>query len=54
MNTRNIIKMVRTTHNVHFLINLMTDMRQAIIEGRSEAFAIEILRHYEQPWLDEI
>jgi queuine tRNA-ribosyltransferase len=38
-----------TTHNVHFLINLMTEMRQAIIEGRAEAFAQKILRHYEQP-----
>ncbi len=38
-----------TTHNVHFLINLMTTMRQAIIDGRAETFAQEILMHYERP-----
>lgn len=47
MNTRNIIKMGRTTHNVHFLINLMTQMRQAIIEEQAGTFAEAILRHYE-------
>ena len=36
-----------TTHNVHFLINLMTNMRQAIIEGRVGEFAQTILQHYE-------
>jgi queuine tRNA-ribosyltransferase len=35
-----------STHNVHFLINLMTQMRQAIIEGQAGAFAQEILKHY--------
>jgi queuine tRNA-ribosyltransferase len=35
-----------TTHNVYYLINLMRQMRQAIVDGRAAAFAEEILRHY--------
>jgi queuine tRNA-ribosyltransferase len=36
-----------TTHNVHFLINLMNEMRAAILEGRLPAYAAGFLGHYE-------
>ena len=38
-----------TTHNVHFLLNLMRDLRVAIFEGSAQRFAAEILRHYDEP-----
>ena len=36
-----------TTHNVHFLINLMGEMRLAILDGAFEGYAHEFLSHYE-------
>ncbi|MCI0578171.1 MAG: tRNA guanosine(34) transglycosylase Tgt [Chloroflexi bacterium] len=38
-----------TTHNVYFLLNLMRQLRQAILDGRAAGFAAEILRHYRVP-----
>jgi queuine tRNA-ribosyltransferase len=35
-----------TTHNVHFLLELMRQMRQAIEMGRFQPFADEFLSHY--------
>lgn len=35
-----------TTHNVHFLLELVRQMRLAITEGRLKAFAEEFLSHY--------
>jgi queuine tRNA-ribosyltransferase len=35
-----------TTHNLHFLINLMQQMRKAIREGTLTQFASEFLSHY--------
>jgi queuine tRNA-ribosyltransferase len=35
-----------TTHNVYYHINLMRQMRQAILDGRAAAFGEEILKHY--------
>ncbi|MCP5095271.1 MAG: tRNA guanosine(34) transglycosylase Tgt, partial [Chloroflexi bacterium] len=37
-----------TTHNIHFLINLVKGMRAAIKDGRFLPFATEFLSHYEQ------
>ena len=36
-------------HNVHFLLNLMRQMREAIAEQRFTAFATEFLSHYPKP-----
>lgn len=38
-----------TTHNLHFLINLMNDLRIAIINGTFSDFAEAILKHYPMP-----
>ena len=38
--------MLITAHNVHFLINLMAQMREAIRNGRLQPFAAEFLSHY--------
>lgn len=35
-----------TTHNVHFLLQLMRQLRQAILEGSVQQFARELLVHY--------
>ena len=35
-----------TTHNIHFLLNLMRQLRQAILDGQSLAFANEFLNNY--------
>lgn len=35
-----------TTHNLHFLLTLMADMRKAIRKGALPDFASEFLRHY--------
>jgi queuine tRNA-ribosyltransferase len=35
-----------TTHNVHFLLNLMAQIRAAIADGRFDDFAAEFLSHY--------
>jgi queuine tRNA-ribosyltransferase len=35
-----------TTHNVHFLLNLMAQMRAAIADDRFDDFAAEFLSHY--------
>ncbi len=35
-----------TTHNLHFLLTLMEDVRKAIREGRLQAFASTFLSHY--------
>ncbi len=35
-----------TTHNLHFLLNLMADMRKAIRKGELSEFATEFLSHY--------
>jgi queuine tRNA-ribosyltransferase len=37
-----------TTHNVHFLLDLMARMRAAIAAGQFEAFADDFLSHYPQ------
>ncbi|MDX1616592.1 MAG: tRNA guanosine(34) transglycosylase Tgt [Candidatus Promineifilaceae bacterium] len=39
--------MLLTTHNVHFLLSLMRELRRAILEGRLGTFAAEFLSHYE-------
>jgi queuine tRNA-ribosyltransferase len=36
-----------TTHNVHFLIDLMRQIRQAISDGRFAQFAAQYLSHYD-------
>ncbi len=36
-----------STHNVHFLINEMEEIRQAILDGRFGAYADAFLNHYE-------
>lgn len=36
-------------HNIGFLLQLMRDMRQAIVENRLRAFANEFLSHYPEP-----
>ena len=38
--------MLLTTHNVHFLLDLMAQMRTAIAAGRFNDFAAEFLSHY--------
>lgn len=38
-----------TTHNIHFLLTLMADMRQAIRQGQLQQFADEFLSHYPNP-----
>ncbi|MCA9937451.1 MAG: tRNA guanosine(34) transglycosylase Tgt [Anaerolineales bacterium] len=38
-----------TTHNVHFLLNLMRDLRQAIMAGESARFAADFLSAYPTP-----
>jgi len=38
-----------TNHNIHFLISLMKDIRQAIIDGTLESFAADFLSKYPQP-----
>jgi queuine tRNA-ribosyltransferase len=35
-----------TTHNLHFLLTLMDDMRKAIRKGTMREFALEFLSHY--------
>ena len=37
-----------STHNVHFLIREMKEIRQAILDGRFSAYAGAFLRHYEE------
>jgi queuine tRNA-ribosyltransferase len=37
-----------TTHNVHFLFNLMRQLREAISKGTMSQFADEFLRHYSE------
>lgn len=37
-----------STHNIHFLITLMQQMREAIRKGKLQQFASEFLRHYPQ------
>ncbi|MCP5094442.1 MAG: tRNA guanosine(34) transglycosylase Tgt [Chloroflexi bacterium] len=41
--------MLITNHNLHFLINLMTQMRKAIRQGALQQFAGEFLSHYPTP-----
>jgi len=36
-----------TTHNLHFLLRLMDDLRKAIRKGTLADFAGEFLAHYE-------
>jgi queuine tRNA-ribosyltransferase len=36
-----------TTHNIHFLINLVAEMRAAIVDGRFSQYATEFLSHYD-------
>jgi queuine tRNA-ribosyltransferase len=38
-----------TTHNVHFLLELMRRVRRAILEGTIQDFAAEFLSHYPDP-----
>ncbi len=38
-----------TTHNVHFLLNLMGNLRQAILDGAAADFAATFLAHYPAP-----
>ncbi|GAB4159262.1 MAG: tRNA guanosine(34) transglycosylase Tgt [Candidatus Promineifilaceae bacterium] len=38
-----------TTHNIHFLLNLMRDLRQAILAGASAGFAAAFLSRYPPP-----
>jgi queuine tRNA-ribosyltransferase len=38
-----------TTHNLHFLLGLMRQLRQAILEGRLAPFAADFLSHYPAP-----
>ncbi len=38
--------MLLSTHNLHFLLTLMADMRKAIRKGKMEEFAEDFLRHY--------
>ncbi len=38
-----------TTHNVHFLLNLMRDLRQAILLGTAADFAATFLAQYPRP-----
>lgn len=38
-----------TTHNVHFLLTLMRDLRQAILANTAAAFAAAFLAHYPAP-----
>ncbi len=38
-----------TTHNVHFLLTLMRDLRQAILTNTAAAFAAAFLAHYPAP-----
>jgi queuine tRNA-ribosyltransferase len=38
-----------TTHNVHFLLDLMRRLRQAIVDGTIRDFAAEFLSHYPDP-----
>ncbi|MCA9969982.1 MAG: tRNA guanosine(34) transglycosylase Tgt [Anaerolineales bacterium] len=40
-----------TTHNVHFLLDLMRQLRRAIAAGQLHAFAAEYLSHYPDPRL---
>ncbi|MEW5987254.1 MAG: tRNA guanosine(34) transglycosylase Tgt, partial [Chloroflexota bacterium] len=35
-----------TTHNLHFLLNLMRELRQAIVDGRAQEYAAGILQPY--------
>ena len=43
-----------TTHNLHFLINLMKQMRKAIRQGTLSQFAREFLAHYPAGNTDEV
>ncbi len=38
-----------TSHNVHFLLNLMRELRQAIFDGTVSDYASEFLNHYLTP-----
>ena len=38
--------MLLSTHNLHFLLTLMADMRKAIRKGKMREFAEAFLRHY--------
>jgi queuine tRNA-ribosyltransferase len=38
-----------TIHNVHFLLELMRQMREAVAEGRLDRFAADFLSHYPEP-----
>jgi len=38
-----------TSHNIHFLISLMENMRQAIVDGSFGSFAGDFLSHYPEP-----
>lgn len=43
-----------TIHNIHFLLTLMADMRQAIANGQLRAFATDFLAHYPAVELPEL
>jgi queuine tRNA-ribosyltransferase len=38
-----------TTHNIHFLLQLMNEMRSAILAGELKAYAEDVLSHYPPP-----
>eukprot|EP00355_Strombidium_rassoulzadegani_P010527 CAMPEP_0168618810 /NCGR_PEP_ID=MMETSP0449_2-20121227/6267_1 /TAXON_ID=1082188 /ORGANISM="Strombidium rassoulzadegani, Strain ras09" /LENGTH=344 /DNA_ID=CAMNT_0008659703 /DNA_START=188 /DNA_END=1219 /DNA_ORIENTATION=- len=33
-------------HNIHFLIHMLRDLREAVVEGRTESFAVEFFKNY--------
>lgn len=43
-----------STHNVHFLLKLMSDLREAIIRGNVMNYASECLKHYPPSKIDRI
>jgi queuine tRNA-ribosyltransferase len=43
-----------TTHNVHFLLDLMRRLRQSILDGTIHEFSAEFLKHYPDPANDEV
>ncbi|MFN2206603.1 MAG: tRNA-guanine transglycosylase, partial [Candidatus Promineifilaceae bacterium] len=38
--------MLLSTHNIHFLLTLMSDIRKALRKGELSQFAAEFLSHY--------
>ena len=41
-------------HNIHFLVNLMKDIRESILDGNFEQYASELLKGFNRCQKDEV